>query len=553
MSLNRAPTSEERRTLISDALIANSLNLNQPTQSSTPETKLHVENSVNKNPKPDEVKTRDETSSENDPLLDPAEVVAVDNLTGVVQLKSKKTGRYYLGKFIAGAFAIGCGFTTVAALASTMALIAPVFLASPWFYPVAIGLFFSTSFANYRMTRMDLPQILMEGIKGLFNNKITLPDGTEVYEPISTKRKALLITGIVLGTTLGIAIGALTIFSVASLPTTFAFLAVAGAAFWPLGAFLGVVTAICLTAIMIKAFSKLVKAQNLKQTFKDILSNLFLPHPIKDKGKSTARFLCERIPVWIALVAIAAGSLGLAFWGETYTLKTCAMGLADITAKLFHGTSTAVNVLNIIITRGLALAAQVPFTIMTTLNPILQLFYRRTPKTVVNDTEFKDKNAIVAKPTTFWEKAEPILGAIASFFNAFGNGLVALSGKALDTVSWIGTTGATVNSFFSTFGNTIPTTVPTPPSPVSSRRSSTADLLADPFSRGSGIDRGTFNDDSSNDGSGGDHCGNEEKHNSNITRRRFDSVDPDIIRDLVDPGFETSDQSSAIPPTTFTK
>jgi hypothetical protein len=376
------------------------------------------------------------------------------------------------GSYSALVFALGCGITTVAALALIMT--------GPLFFVAATVLGLSTTVANWRMSRYDLPEIFNGGVNYLFNNKSGLEPGK--YESISLGRKILLGIGIACSIAFGAAIAILTYSATIALPASFPFLAAASVFLPPVGITLAAVTLISLSVIMIKSMSDLAKSKSLVQTLKDAFNNIFHIDPVKDAG-----FLghAKRIATWVLLTVVSAGALALTFLGAVFTLKSC---MAGLNAAL-QISSAALNVVSTVVVRGLALVAQIPFTLMTTLNPILQLFYRWPEKPVVAVPveggeqqlaaavviDIDPDDLVEVKPSAFLA----FLGAMASIINAVGNGLIALNGQKFDitTPVGIGTTGAIANSFASTFGNTISTDVP---APVNEQPAPQAEAKAEP-------------------------------------------------------------------------
>ncbi|MDR3478284.1 MAG: hypothetical protein P4M14_09670 [Gammaproteobacteria bacterium] len=368
------------------------------------------------------------------------------------------------GSYSAIVFAFGCGITTVAALALLMT--------GPLFFVAAAILGTSTTVANWRMSRYDLPEIFNGGVKYLFHNKVKVNvNGVDqfVAEPISLGRKIALGFGITCSIAFGAAIAILTYSATMALPASFPILAAASAFLPPVGIALAAVTLISLSVIMIKSMSDLAKSKSLVQSLKNAFNNIFHIDPVKDKG-----FVghAKRIATWALLGVLSAGALTLTFLGAVFTLKSCMAGLNSA----LRISSAALNVVSTVVVRGLALVAQIPFTLITTLNPILQLFYRWPEKQVAvannGNAELEQAPLVVAIDEV--DPDEPVivkssafttfLGAMASIINAVGNGLIALNGQKFDitTAVGVGTTGAIANSFASTFGNTISTDIPAP-------------------------------------------------------------------------------------------
>ena len=402
----------------------------------------------------------------------------VDKIAMRCGLISNKTGT-----FSAALFSIGCGITTVAA---TIAALSAFAVAGPVAWVAAAFVGVCTATANWNMAKYDMPEIFQTGFSYLFKNKIREEDrdGNIAYvdAPISGRRKALLWAGMICATALGMGIATLTFTSTMGLPATFAFLSVATAWLPPVGMALAAVSFISLAVIMIKSMSDLVKSEDPAKSMSDAVYNIFRIDPQTDVGFMGK---AKRVGAWLTLGALSLGGLALTFLGATFTQITCMQSLVD-TLKLTA--PAARNAFSFVI-GSLSLIAQIPFTVITTLNPILQMFYRwEKPKpsvithandlaandAVIDDMQPEQEQApLIAQQQPAAVRRDPndrqeshstgfILGAVASIVNAGGNAFVALNGRKFNiaTTNGVGTVGAFFTSVASTLGNTISNDIP---------------------------------------------------------------------------------------------
>lgn len=103
-------------------------------------------------------------------------------------------------------------------------------------------------------------------------NKITAITG---HSQVSRLQSVLMALGVTLALSVGITFGALTYASTFSLTSAFGFLAAISPAFPPIAALLAVVTLVCLTALMLKDIAKLIKNENIFDSCKKFIVNLF--------------------------------------------------------------------------------------------------------------------------------------------------------------------------------------------------------------------------------------------------------------------------------------
>jgi hypothetical protein len=371
------------------------------------------------------------------------EEVLVDKHFEVVSIHKKKKQRWldYSGRGVAFFFAVGCGVTAAAALATLVS--------GPLFYVLAGVLCLSTTYANYRMTNHDVSNIFVGGIKGIFQKKIVVETEGDVESAdkktgyLSPAKMLLLGGGVVLSLSFGMVFGALTYGSTLGLVAAFGFLGAVSAALPPIGIVLGALTFICLSCLMIKAFSDLVKTENLKDKVKTKIVNMFSRDPIRDAGKSSTRFFIERALVGLSALTLVAGTLGLIIWGQISTLMNCAREFGKILTTVTHASMGVVNLVSNIIGVGCALVAQIPFILKTSVQPIIKLFSR--------------SNAADEPPleTTLSEKAKSVLLVVTSALSAAATGAIALAGKSLNVLAVLAGAGAFLNNFLGSVVNAV--------------------------------------------------------------------------------------------------
>jgi hypothetical protein len=359
----------------------------------------------------------------------------IDDTTKIiVNLEDESGWDYWLGKMVSGIFSIGTG-VTAAAMLSTLGLSTPLFLT------LAGVLFLGSAYRNYRMTNRDVSTLFAGGVKGLFlkkkivdtEAKIDISDQKTEY--LSYPKMFMLGCGIVLSAAFGSVIGALTFVSTLNLAVAFPVLASVAVGLTPIGIILGSLTFICLSCLMIKAFSEIIKddvVKNIKDTWNDIFGR---QTEGRDKGKSDARFYLERTIVGITAALLVAVPLTLIFWGVTNTLMNSAVAFGQILNTVTALPLATINLISNVIACGFGLAAQVPFILRTSLTPILKLF---TSKKTSED----------AKPTSTREKISNGVLLVAATICAIADGVVALSGKPIGIYSILAGIGAGLNSFF---------------------------------------------------------------------------------------------------------
>lgn len=145
---------------------------------------------------------------------------------------------------------------------------------------------FSKSQPVLELTNMALPHIqifdkaffgepvIFDIPKKLTRNGLTMITNLTGHSQVSTLKKVLMGIGIFLALSVGITFGALTYINTFSLTSAYGFLAAMTGAFPPLAAVLAVVTAVCLTALMLKDIANLIKKENIWQSCKNFISDL---------------------------------------------------------------------------------------------------------------------------------------------------------------------------------------------------------------------------------------------------------------------------------------
>jgi hypothetical protein len=391
-----------------------------------------------------------------------AEALIADPHNIVVDFKKKSRWRNIFGKWTSLIYSLGCGVTAAAALATLVT--------GPLFFILAALLGLSTTYANYRMTNHDVSNIFEGGVKGLFKKKVLIETEGNVESSdkdagpyLPPKRILMLSGGIILSLAFGTVFGALTYSATLAMVGAFTFLGAISVALPPVGIVLGLVTFICLSSLMIKAFSDLVKTENLKEKIKKVFTDLFYWNEERDTGKSRARFLSEKVLMGVAMTALVVGTLGLIFWGQYNTLSNCASAFSTIVAGLIHAPMAAINILSTIVGCGCALAAQIPFILKYTFHPILHLFSyknKNAPAELKHDT--RESNVDVEDNENWYVKIKKLsakiptgLLVVAAAFSAAASGVIAIAGQALNIMPVLAALGAFINGFLSNVVNAL--------------------------------------------------------------------------------------------------
>jgi hypothetical protein len=187
---------------------------------------------------------------------------------------------------------------------------------------------------------------------------------------------------------------------------------------------------------MIKAFSDLIKTEDLAGKIKKTFTDVFYRNEERDAGKTRGRFLLERTLVGVTAAVLVAVPLTLIFWGVSNTLMNSAVAFGQILNSMTALPLATINIISNVIACGFGLAAQVPFILKTSLTPIIKLF---TPS---------EKKSGEATPTTVREKIRSGFLLVAATICALADGVVALSGKPIGIFSILAGIGASLNSFF---------------------------------------------------------------------------------------------------------
>lgn len=158
---------------------------------------------------------------------------------------------------------------------------------------------------------------------------------------------------------------------------------------------------------------------------------------------------------------LALAAVSLTFIGSIYIQLACVSSINDT----FNITNDLIKGLTGGIIGGLAFISQIPFMLKTSLNPILQCFYRwpeSQPPLQQEQVEMDPNDPGAASGIAgYLDNAFSVVGALASLVTAVSNGLIAQNGRKLEiNFDGIGAIGAVANSFFSTLGNTLSNDIP---------------------------------------------------------------------------------------------
>jgi hypothetical protein len=378
----------------------------------------------------------------------------------VENIEKKSPFRHVAGKVVSAFFSVGCGVTAAAALSTLVA--------GPAFFVLAGILCVATTYANYKMTSNDVANIFVGGIKGLFQKNIVISTELNVAadkppaQYLSLRKRIMLLGGSTLSLSFGTVFGALTYGSTLALVVAFTVLAGASFLLPPLGIILGVATFLTLSCLMVKAFSDLIKTENLKGKIKDMFTNMFSSEKDRAAGKSENYILAKKIALATGLVTLVGLTLGLIFLGQISTLGNCAREFGKILGAVTHASGAVVDVISKIVGLGFALLAQVPFILKTSMTPIMHLFSNKeVPEISVPASPHSETES----PAPSWsekfqhfpaamKKALPTAALyIAATLSAAATSTIALAGKALGLTAILSGIGAFLNSFLGSVVN----------------------------------------------------------------------------------------------------
>jgi hypothetical protein len=256
-------------------------------------------------------------------------------------------------------------------------------------------------------------------------------------KPLSIWKKLAMGIALTLSLSVGATFGALTYGSTFTLTTAFTFLAAAAPIFPYVAAVLAGVTLICMTALMIKDISDLIKKTDVIGECKNFLKNLVSldPELPQNKGKSPGRILAERI----ATVAMTAVFLPLACLGLYMTMNACAPGVkAILLDKIPSLSATVADNVAKVVSLGLAFVGQIPFGIQTAFQTIAKIF---SPKAKEFVPASQAAETTLAKT---WKGIKLLSVAI----NAIGNGLISMMGAVGSLFRALALVSGTGNSAF---------------------------------------------------------------------------------------------------------
>lgn len=300
-----------------------------------------------------------------------------------------RTFRQHLGFYFSISFAICCGVIAAAAATSVVggSVLAPL---------VYLLLFVSGTYANFKMSYIDLPKILSQGISGLFKDK----DGRFLSLP----RLLLLAPLLVMSTLFGFYVSALSWgLTLSLLGTAIGIQLFAG--------FIGVVTFVCLAAILVNASSGMVKTPDIISSIQEKLAFLTKRMPA-DEGKSSQRFFVERLLAGIVFTVLTAATLGIMLWGQFTFILNCTARVNDLLKPLFDTFPNALNTLSWFgntlsfdkltsIGGFLAYAGQTPFVAKTALVPLLNAASREESSiSICEVAELPPEKTIEQQPHT---------------------------------------------------------------------------------------------------------------------------------------------------------
>lgn len=338
-----------------------------------------------------------------------------------------------VGKILAGVFALSCGITVASALISLH-----VFSGGMTTMIFTAIFFVGTTAANYKMCKETVPEILIDifGKERIFQGLIENEKG----ERLSNIKIFFLIIGFILALSVGITFGTLTYYGFFTVVNTLSFFTILSAGFPPIAVFFALSVFICLSALMLKSISKILKLENPYQTCIDILFDLIDTNPElpRNKGKSTAQIVIERaITILVTLVVLPLSIVGLVM-----TMNACTPGITNIVLQTPWITPAVADIVSKIITFGLALLGQLPFAIRTAIITASSIFEKYTWQE--SASKAADEN------NTIVNYLVDIGFLVLRVINAVGNGLVAMMGAKGPVALPLAGLGGTINSFAST-------------------------------------------------------------------------------------------------------
>jgi hypothetical protein len=350
-----------------------------------------------------------------------------------------------VGKFIALVFGIGTGVTASAALATVFS--------GPLFIVMATILCTGSVYANYRMTHKDVTDILFGGVKGLF--KKNKPEGVadaDWHEYISTPKKIALGVGTFLALTFGITFMGLVFKASLDLVLTYTFLSSVAFALPAVGVVLGGVAFIALSAILIGGCAAILKIEKFKEKAIALLTEIFWYVKDRDENKSTLRIVTERMLVGLAVTSVVALTLGLVFFGKINTLQNCARGLHEILLHVPHITASTANIASLVIGRGLALVAQIPFALRLVLEPVAIIF---DPLERKEARARRNEGVSAAPKPSAGIQWSTVTLFIASTLSALAQAFIAMQGKVMSEMTVLAGLGSFMDGFVATTSNAL--------------------------------------------------------------------------------------------------
>lgn len=345
----------------------------------------------------------------------------------------------FFARLLVAFLAICCGITTAAALITVITTFSALeFLATgAAIYSLAAIQFLATTYTNGRV----FGHPVFNFIRGFYYKGRILggfiygeeidAHGESTLHRLSWKRLVALGIALVFCIGNGLVFGALTYSAVFSLAATFTFLSAATAILPPIAIILGIITFVCFTALLYKAFHDFLSQPEpfkaLKNKFRDFFS--LDPTLPQNMGKSPRRILVERVlTILLTLIFLALAGLGLAM-----TLGACGPGISALLLKIPHAIPAVVTIVSKVLTWGLGMVANLPFTIKNSVTTVESWFTKSTKQ--------------AAKPRTAGEICLFVFNQLTRVINAIGGAFISLLGAPHNPIiQTFSSTGAAVSA-----------------------------------------------------------------------------------------------------------
>lgn len=336
---------------------------------------------------------------------------------------SKKSILGLLAKLLVALFSIAGAITATSAF-----LLLNFFKTTITIHVLASILFAATTFINYRMCQYAVPEMLIDmfGFSKPFQGLMQTEDG----RALSSKRKALMVLAVLLAFAVGIVFaslnyyGTLIIINKLSALGTYAIISLLTFIF-------AFVMFACLSALMLRSLSKLIKTENVLiqcqiRLYDIIDANPELP---RNKGKSHRLIIAERITTLIFAII----TLPLAIIGLIMMIKTCNLRFTALLLNIHHLAPIYITIISKI-SFGLALMGQAPFVIRTSFLTIASCFDNNEHHHTRNQRSYIKTSLIL----------------FMRFIYAVGNGLISMLGSNETLTRILAGAGSTGYSFAAT-------------------------------------------------------------------------------------------------------